>query len=94
MTPSHPSNPRAKITILVMNMASGYGIHFCCHEKLSGTDANLWFPVTAEAVEADLFSTVENIMLINNVAHNVTSVSLARSHPICRDFDVIYNAKA
>lgn len=91
MTPSHHSDPRAKITILVISLASGYGIHFCCHEKLSGHDANLWFPVAAEA---DLFSTVENIMLMNNVAHNVTSISLVNSQALCRDFDVIYNAKA
>lgn len=90
MTTSHHSGPRANITVLVISLATGYGIHFCCHEKLSGPDADLWFPMSAEA---DLFSTVENIMLMNNVAHNVTSISLVNSHPNCRDFDVIYNKK-
>lgn len=90
MSLSHHSDPRAQITILVISLASGYGIHFCCHEKLSGPDANLWFPMAADA---DLFSTVENIMMLNNVAHNVTSISLINSHPICRDFDVAYNEK-
>lgn len=90
MSLSHPSDLRAQITILVISLASGYGIHFCCHEKLSGPDADLWFPMAAEA---DLFSTVENIMLMNNVAHNVTSISLVNSYAICRDFVVIYNEK-
>lgn len=90
MSLSHHSDPRAQITILVISLASGYGIHFCCHEKLSGPDANLWFHMDTDA---DLFSTVENIMMLNNVAHNVTSISLINSHPICRDFDVVYNEK-
>ncbi|MEN4610311.1 hypothetical protein ABEH06_23915 [Pantoea agglomerans] len=90
MTISYRPNPRNKVTILVANQTFGRGIHFCSIQKLSGEDADLWFPLPPDA---DLFSTVEGIMQINGIANNVTRIEPVRRSTGCTDYDVIYNVK-
>lgn len=90
MTISPHLNPRKKVTILVANQTFGRGIHFCSIQKLKGEDSDLWFPLPPDA---DLFSTVESIMQINGIAHNVTRIEAVRSFPGCADYEVIYNVK-
>ncbi|VDB02837.1 hypothetical protein [Klebsiella pneumoniae] len=53
---------RASNTVLVTEFGGVRAVHFCLHEKLSGSDNDLWFPL---ANGADLFEALESIMCIN-----------------------------
>nr|WP_227648757.1 hypothetical protein [Klebsiella pneumoniae] len=44
---------RASNTVLVTEFGGVRAVHFCLHEKLSGSDNDLWFPL---ANGADLFA--------------------------------------
>ncbi len=62
---------RASNTVLVTEFGGVRAVHFCLHEKLSGSDNDLWFPL---ANGADLFEALESIMCINFAAANVVSL--------------------
>nr|WP_236745228.1 hypothetical protein [Klebsiella variicola] len=47
---------RAGNTVLVTEFGGVRAVHFCLHEKLSGNDNDLWFPL---ANGADLFEALE-----------------------------------
>lgn len=61
---------RASNTVLVTEFGGVRAVHFCLHEKLSGSDNDLWFPL---ANGADLFEALESIMCINFAAANVVA---------------------
>lgn len=77
---------------LVINVSvKNQAVHFC-ETKLAGEDHNLWFPLPL--VEgADLFSMVEDIMVLNGIANNITEVKELRQCGDHIDFQVIYNEK-
>ena len=82
---------RAEITLIVINDAkSGKKfMHFCSHSKLSGHDAELWFPLNENM---SLFENVELVMTVNNVASNVVGLQEIRLvSPKCCDYNIIYN---
>ncbi len=54
--------------------------------KLQGND--IWFPIKSDT---SLFEAVEEIMTINNIAHNVTRLELERNMGNCKDYTVVYN---
>lgn len=51
---------------------------------------DLWFPLDGDTLSA-LFESVERAMVLNKVAHNVTSVDLQRQCGASLDFTVTYN---
>lgn len=68
---------RASNTVLVTEFGGVRAVHFCLHEKLSGSDNDLWFPL---ANGADLFEALESIMCINFAAANVVSLEFLRQN--------------
>jgi hypothetical protein len=72
---------RAKIMII----STGKEFHFT-EGKLQRGD--IWFPIKNDT---SLFEAVEEIMTINNIAHNVTRLELERDLGNCKDYTVVYN---
>nr|WP_228725455.1 hypothetical protein [Klebsiella pneumoniae] len=68
---------RASNTVLVTEFGGVRAVHFCLHEKLSGNDNDLWFPL---ANGTDLFEALESIMCINFAAANVVSLEFLRQN--------------
>ncbi|HEB56632.1 MAG TPA: hypothetical protein ENI98_10075 [Gammaproteobacteria bacterium] len=83
------SEAMRKNTVVILSSIKGQrAIHFT-EQPLAGRDHNVWFPIGNE----DLFRAIENIMVINNQACNLTLVRCIRDiSDICHDYDVTYNA--
>ena len=79
---------RASNTVLVTEFGGVRAVHFCLHEKLSGNDNDLWFPL---ANGADLFEALESIMCINFAAANVVSLEFLRQNGKCKDYRITHN---
>ncbi|MCK8417643.1 hypothetical protein [Erwinia amylovora] len=77
---------RAKLIAITTNAVRG--IHFCNHPLLSGSNFNLWFPVSPDE---SWFVAIERILTMNGVAENVTSVTPIREAVEYTDFEIIFN---
>lgn len=80
---------RKKIMVLFTTLNEGPAFHFCSHRLLSGKDTELWYPLP---VEKSLFQAIENVMVENNQAVNVTRIEKIRVVGKCTDYEVTYNA--
>ncbi|MCF6256188.1 MAG: hypothetical protein L3K25_07785 [Gammaproteobacteria bacterium] len=80
-----------KRTVIILSMIKGQrSVHFT-EQPLAGQDNNVWFPIGNE----DLFRAIENIMVVNNQACNLTVVTRIRDiSDTCHDYEVIYNTSA
>jgi len=74
-------------TVVVIHDPKRKAIHFTS-TKLQGDD--VWLPYDRETIA--LHPTIEKLMVLNGIAHNVTSVQRVRQCGICEDFEVVYNA--
>lgn len=61
-------------------------IHFC-ETSLQGEDR--WFPFVGDS--NDLFGKIEQLMVDNAIANNVTSVEALRQCGKCLEYTVVYN---
>lgn len=74
-------------SVVVIHDPKRKAIHFT-DTKLQGDD--VWLP--HNHVAEALFPTVENLMVLNGIAHNVTSIQRLRCCGVCEEFEVVYNA--
>lgn len=90
-----------KTAVVIVAVIKGTpSIHFC-DTRLSGADNNLWMPVNttgitlspvAEKIErSHIHAAIEQIMTINNVAHNVVRVEEIKREKGYLDYRVTYN---
>lgn len=79
---------RSEVNIIVCELSSGLSVHFCGHSLLSGANNNLWFPMPANK---SLFESVEDIMVDNNVAHNVVKIEKLVVNGKSVDYKVTFN---
>ncbi|PHM37572.1 hypothetical protein Xmau_03788 [Xenorhabdus mauleonii] len=80
---------RRKITVIVCKLGYSFGIHFCNNPILSGSNSDLWFPLSNED---SIFRGIERIMVMNHIAQNVTSIKEIRKNgKDSFDYEVIYN---
>lgn len=77
-----------KTTVVILSRIKGQrAIHFT-EQPLAGSDNNVWFPIGNE----DLFRAIENIMVMNNQACNLTLIQQIREiSDSCYDYEVTYN---
>ncbi|MEL6008587.1 hypothetical protein J4Z08_22950 [Citrobacter portucalensis] len=79
---------RNTISIVVKPHVGANMIHFDGVKKLSGHQGTLNFPfVEGESI----FTQVERIMVINNMCHNVTSVTEISNDANGHSYQVVYN---
>lgn len=50
--------PRRDLTVTVCQTKQGRGVHFCIHPLLSGSNSNLWFPLSERE---DIHTGIERI---------------------------------
>ncbi len=81
---------RADITITVCQTRQGRGVHFCGHALLSGSNCNLWFPLSESE---DLHAGIERILTINGLAENVVRLTRLRGCISYDDYSVTFNRK-
>ncbi|WP_340621907.1 hypothetical protein [Xenorhabdus siamensis] len=79
---------RQRVTVIVSELDSGFGVHFCNHGLLSGSNHNLWWPLSESAQP---FTEIENIMVMNKIAKNVALIILVRREKKFTDYEVVYN---
>ena len=83
-------NGRTDITITVCRTKQGRGVHFCSHPILSGSNCNLWFPLSESE---DLFTGIERILTMNGYAENVVRLTRLRGDLSYDDYTVTCNRK-
>lgn len=81
---------RETVMIMVCPINGRMSFHFCAIELLQGINNDLWWPLPDGA---DLFSTVEQVMTVNGIAHNVTEIAAVRMQDKCTDYRVTFNRK-
>lgn len=81
---------RETVIILVCPINGRMSFHFCAIKLLQGRNSDLWWPLPDGA---DLFSTVEQVMTVNGIAHNVTEITAVRVQGKCTDYRVTFNRK-
>ena len=83
---------RNSVVMIFVNNKESKKVHFCCHDILSGSNNNIWFPIFDEKT---LFSELEKIMISCRVANNVTLIKKLRcgnnEGGYYEDYEVIYN---
>ena len=83
---------RDTVVLIFVNQHDNKIIHFCLHDVLSGSNNNIWFPISDEK---NLFHEIEKIMINCRVAVNVTHINKLRegsnSKGIFADYSVTYN---
>lgn len=89
MAPEKPE--RETCTLIVCELDSGLGFHFCSHGLFSGSNSNLWFPLHDKA---KLHQEVERVMVMNHQAINVTRLDPLRSTETSTDYTVTYNVNS
>ncbi|QHP82846.1 hypothetical protein EO763_23445 (plasmid) [Pectobacterium odoriferum] len=89
MAPEKPV--RETCTLIVSELDSGLGFHFCSHDLLSGSTSNLWFPLHDKA---QLHQEVERVMVMNHQVINVTRLDPVRSTDKSTDYTVTYNVNS
>lgn len=82
---------RETCTLIVSELDSGVGFHFCSHDLFSGSNSNLWFPLHDKA---QLHQEVERVMVMNHQAINVTRLDRLRSTDRSTDYTVTYNVNS
>ena len=82
------ANSRARVMLIVAELDTGTGLHFCSHPTLSGANANLWFPLQEGQ---DLFAAVEQLMVMNHAANNVVRLDVFHAGDRHTDYKVTYN---
>ncbi len=73
-------------TVIVMHDTKRKCIHFAS-TKLQGD--NVWLPYNCES--GPLFPIIENLMVLNKIASNVTGIERIRRCGTFEDFQVMYN---
>ncbi|QQK74054.1 hypothetical protein HG702_22310 (plasmid) [Pectobacterium versatile] len=89
MAPEKPV--RETCTLIVCELDSGLGFHFCSHDLLSGSNSNLWFPLHDKA---QLHQEVERVMVMNHQAINVTRLDPVSCTNTSTDYTVTYNVNS
>jgi hypothetical protein len=79
---------RAHVVLIVAELDTGLGFHFCNHPTLSGQNSGLWFPLNDEKT---LHAAVEKVMVMNHAAHNVVRIEPLSKGDKHADYCVIYN---
>ena len=83
---------RNEIVVTVLPVKGILCVHFCEPKKLQGDDYNLCFPLhKTENVDRLNFNEIENIMIVNNVAKNVTLIEKLRNSGLSADYRIVYN---
>lgn len=82
------SNSRDSVTIIVCPVRGTLAVHFCAIPVLQGQNCDLWWPCPAGS---DLHQVVEEIMIANGVACNVTRLETLRQQGKSVDYLVIFN---
>jgi len=93
MKPQHSptqNSQRETVMILVCPINGRMSFHFCSIKLLQGINSDLWWPLPEKA---DLFSTVEQVMTVNGIAHNVTEIRAVSIQGKCTDYQVTFNRK-
>jgi hypothetical protein len=86
--PVDVQNSRTYVMLIVAELDTGTGLHFCSHPTLSGANANLWFPLQEGQ---DLFAAVERLMVMNHAANNVVRLDVFHAGDRHTDYKVTYN---
>ncbi|OCJ37364.1 MULTISPECIES: hypothetical protein [Serratia] len=96
-----PDSHRKTCMVIYCVIKGTPSIHFCS-SPLSGADSNLWIainpasssvsPVGQKVERSDLHAAIEQIMTINNMAHNVVRVEEVLRRKEYVDYCVTYNA--
>lgn len=81
---------RTDITVTVCRTKQGKGVHFCSHPLLSGSNSNLWFPLSESEY---LHAGIERILTMNGMAENVVRLTRLPGNLSYDDYTVTYNAK-
>lgn len=79
---------RKNVVVIFAVLESGASFHFCSHPLLSGKNNELWYPLPHDV---SLFNAIENVMIDNNQANNVTRVEELRVNGKSVDYLVTYN---
>ena len=90
IAPSGIRAERPHVVLIVAELDTGLGFHFCAHPTLSGPSSSLWFPLDDEKA---LHAAVERVMVMNHVAHNVVRIDPIRKGHKHTDYRVVYNAE-
>ncbi|WP_130537679.1 hypothetical protein [Thiomicrorhabdus indica] len=83
---------RNKINLIVMPVNGITCVHFCKHIQF-GTeiDANelvdLWIPIDT----GRLFESIEQILFVNKIAHNLVSLNEVRTCGLSKDYEAVFN---
>lgn len=81
---------RPHVVLIVAELDTGLGFHFCGHPTLSGPNSSLWFPLDDEKM---LHATVEKVMVMNHAAHNVVRIDRLSTGHKHADYRVVYNGE-
>lgn len=87
---SLPETRGRLIVIASNNTIAGRAVHFVQHPLLSGSNHNLWIPVSADET---WFVALERILVANGIAENVTCIRPLRECAEYTDFEIIFNHK-
>ena len=80
-------NVREKLYAIVCDVNGVKSFHFTSGRlQTDGAGRELWFPVNG-----DLFNSIEQALVINYIAHNVTSVESIVSGSTYNDYEIIFN---
>lgn len=81
---------RKKSCVIVTIIKEQSCVHFCSEYILQGVNHNVWFPISDD--RNVLFQEIEKILVINNIAINLTKLDVARKiSDICTDYWIEYN---
>lgn len=79
---------RSSVIVIMSRIKNINCIHFT-DTVLSGVNNDLWIPVS----ETDYFKSIENLLVINNIANNVVRTDVKLIGDTFKDIEVIYNVK-
>ena len=81
---------RKKCVVIVFSKPNITQFHFTSGDfARTANDRELWIEAKSEA---ELFTSIENFLIVNHEAVNVTSLTVIRTlNDICTDYEVIYN---
>lgn len=86
--PTQETNLRGEEIIIVAEVKGVRSVHFVSQVKLCGYDNELWYPIG----ERDLFSSVEQLMVVNDICHNVVRIDVLNiNNETSSDCKVIFN---
>lgn len=81
---------RENLTVTVCQTRQGRGVHFCGHPLLSGSNSNLWFPLSESE---DIHAGIERILTMNGLIENVVRLTQLHGDISYDDYTVTYNVK-